>query len=135
MAPRRKKTELEKPLTKTELKKFKARLEELRDEVSERIRNRADTTRVENFSELTEEIDQANHATEEAFNMRLLDKEVKLLREIETALTKFGLGTFGICQGTEEQIERKRLEARPWTRYSVAYKEQLEREKKGRVSR
>jgi DnaK suppressor protein len=135
MAPRRKSTELEKPLSKAELNKFQERLLELREEVSTRIRNRADTTRVENFSELTEEIDQANHATEEAFNMRLLDKEVKLLREIETALTKFELGTYGICQGTEEQIERKRLEARPWTRYSVAYKEQLERDKKGRVSR
>ncbi len=135
MAPRRKTLEAEKPLSKAELDKFQQRLLELREEVSTRIRNRADTTRVENFSELTEEIDQANHATEEAFNMRLLDKEVKLLREIETALTKFELGTYGICQGTEEQIERKRLDARPWTRYSVAYKEQLERDKKGRVSR
>lgn len=123
MAPRRKSTELEKPLSKAELNKFQERLLELREEVSTRIRNRADTTRVENFFELMEEIDQVNHATEEAFNMRLLDKEVKLLREIETALTKFELGTYGICQGTEEQIERKRLEARPWTRYSVAYKE------------
>ena len=30
---------------------------------------------------------------------------------------------------------RRRLEARPWTRYSVAYKEQLERDKKGRAAR
>lgn len=131
----RKKTESEKPLTKKELEKFKARLIELRDEVAGRIRDRASTARVENFNELTEEIDQAAHATEEAFNMRLLDKEVKLLREIEAALRKFDDGTYGICEGTEEPIERKRLEARPWTRYSVAYKEQLEREKKGRASR
>lgn len=133
--PRARKQEVEKPLTKKELEKFKKRLEELREEVAGRIRNRANTARVENFAELTEEIDQANHATEEAFNMRLLDKEVKLLREIEAALRKFDEGTYGICEGTEEQIERRRLEARPWTRYSVAYKEQLEREKKGRASR
>lgn len=132
---RRKKTELEKPLGKKELEEFQSRLIELRDEVADRIRNRANTARVENFSELTEEIDQANHATEEAFNMRLLDKEVKLLREIEKSLRKFEEGTYGICEGTEEQIERARLRARPWTRYSVAYKEQLEREKKGRASR
>ena len=131
----RKKVETEKPLTKKELEKFKQRLMELREEVSNRIRDRANTARVENFSELTEEIDQAAHATEEAFNMRLLDKEVKLLREIEAALRKFEEGTYGICEGTEEPIERRRLEARPWTRYSVAYKEQLEREKKGRASR
>jgi len=129
------KQEREKPLNKKELDKFKKRLEELRDEVATRIRDRANTARVDNFADLTEEIDQANHATEEAFNMRLLDKEVKLLREIEDALRKFDDGTYGICEGTEEQIERRRLEARPWTRYSVAYKEQLEREKKGRASR
>src|SRR5688572_21280231 len=134
MSRKQRKTELEKPLTKKELDEFEAKLIELRDEVAERIRNRANTARVENFSELTEEIDQANHATEEAFNMRLLDKEVKLLREIETALAKFDAGTYGICEGTDEPIERRRLEARPWTRYSVAYKEQLERDKKGRAS-
>ena len=133
--PRRRKTELEKPLNKRELDKLKKTLLELRDEVSDRIRNRASTTRVDELETLTEEIDQANHATEEAFNMRLLDKEVKHLRQIEHSLRKFEEGTYGICEGTEEQIERKRLEARPWTRYSVAFKEQLEREKKGRASR
>ena len=133
--PTVRKQEREKPLSKKELDTFKERLIELRDEVSARIRERANTARVDDTSELTEEIDQANRATEEAFNMRLLDKEVKLLREIDAALRKFDEGTYGICEGTEEQIERRRLEARPWTRYSVAYKEQLERDKKGRASR
>jgi DnaK suppressor protein len=122
-----------KPLSKKELEQFKARLTQLRDEVGARIRDRASTARVDE-NDLIEEMDQANRATEEAFNMRLLDKEVKLLREIDVALEKFALGTYGICEGTDEPIERRRLEARPWTRYSVAYKEQLEREKKGRMS-
>jgi DnaK suppressor protein len=125
----------DKPLSKKELEDFKKRLIELRDEVAGRIRDRAETARVESFNELTEEIDQAAHATEEAFNMRLLDKEVKLLREIEGALVKFEEGTYGICEGTGEPIERRRLDARPWTRYSVAYKEQLERDKKARANR
>ncbi len=132
MATRR--TKEEKPLTKREMAKFKKQLEEIRDEVSARIRDRASTARVDE-EDLIEEMDQANRATEEAFNMRLLDKEVKLLREIERAIAKFDEGEYGICEGTDEQIERRRLEARPWTRYSVAYKEQLEREKKGRASR
>jgi DnaK suppressor protein len=127
--------ETEKPLTKKELEKFKQKLVQYRDEVATRIRDRASTARVEDFNELTEEIDQAAHASEEAFNMRLLDKEVKLLREIEAALRKFEDGSYGICEGTGEPIERRRLEARPWTRYSVSYKEQLERDKKGRASR
>lgn len=123
----------EEPLTPEELKSFKERLMRERDEVATRIRDRANTARVEDHP--VEEMDQANRATEEAFNMRLLDKEVKLLREIEGALVKFESGEFGICEGTGEPIERRRLEARPWTRYSFAYKEQLEREKKGRSYR
>ncbi|MCA9551607.1 MAG: TraR/DksA family transcriptional regulator [Myxococcales bacterium] len=133
MAERRK-LEKEKPLNKKELEKFKKLLMDQRAEVAERIRDRASTARVDE-NDLIEEMDQANRATEEAFNMRLLDKEVKLLREIEGALAKFEDGSYGICEGTGEQIERRRLEARPWTRYSVAYKEQLEREKKGRANR
>lgn len=132
--PKARKVEKEKPLNKRELDKFKKQLQGLRDEVSGRIRDRASTARIDDQNDLIEEIDQANRATEEAFNMRLLDKEVKLLREIDAALAKFEDNTYGTCEGTGEQIERRRLEARPWTRYSVAYKEQLEREKKGRAS-
>ena len=135
MATRARKQEKEKPFSKKELEQFQKRLAELRDEVGARIRDRASTARVDDNNDLIEEMDQANRATEEAFNMRLLDKEVKLLREIDGALKKFDTGEYGICEGTDEQIERRRLEARPWTRYSVAYKEQLEREKKGRGGR
>jgi len=134
MSTKARKSEKEKALTKKELEHFKQRLEELREEVRGRIRDRASTARIDD-NDLIEEMDQANRATEEAFNMRLLDKEVKLLREIEGAIAKFDEGTYGLCEGTEEPIERRRLEARPWTRYSVAYKEQLEREKKGRAAR
>jgi DnaK suppressor protein len=130
-----KKSDKEKPLSKKELDKYKKRLLELREEVGARIRERASTARIDDANDLIEEMDQANRATEEAFNMRLLDKEVKLLREIDYALRKFDEGTYGICEGTDEPISRARLDARPWTRYSVAYKEQLEREKKGRASR
>ena len=132
MATRREEKE-EEPLSAEELKQFKERLLVERDEVATRIRDRANTAMVEDHP--VEEMDQANRATEEAFNMRLLDKEVKLLREIDAALAKFDSGEFGICEGTGEPIERRRLDARPWTRYSFAYKEQLEREKKGRSSR
>ncbi len=132
MTTRTRRSEKEKPLTKKELEYFKNKLLGLQEEVRSRVRDRASTARIDE-NDLIEEMDQANRATEEAFNMRLLDKEVKLLREIEGALAKFDEGTYGICEGTEEPIERRRLEARPWTRYSVAYKEQLEREKKGRA--
>ena len=62
--------------------------------------------------------------------MKLVDKERKLLNQIQRAIGKFAEGEYGICEGTGDYISRKRLELRPWTRYSVHYKEMLERQKK-----
>ncbi|MGE4132882.1 MAG: TraR/DksA family transcriptional regulator [Bdellovibrionales bacterium] len=41
------------------------------------------------------------------------------LLEIESALLRIQKGTFGICEETEEPIERERLLAIPWTRLSI----------------
>ncbi len=41
------------------------------------------------------------------------------LLEIEVALSKIAEGTYGICEETEEPIEVKRLQAIPWTRFSI----------------
>lgn len=63
--------------------------------------------------------------------LRLLEKERKLLREIEHALEKFTDDSYGICEGTEEPIPVNRLLARPWARYSLAFKEELENLERG----
>ena len=74
-------------------------------------------------------LDVANRVSEQAYLLRLSDKEQKLLKQVNKALAKFELGEYGICEGTGEPIVFKRLKARPWTRYSIEYKEQLERER------
>ncbi len=76
-----------------------------------------------------DEADQASEDAEVALETRLMDRDAKLLREVERALEKVKNGTYGLCEGTDEPIGFKRLELRPWTRYSVAHKELLEREK------
>jgi DnaK suppressor protein len=78
---------------------------------------------------LADEIDIAQRSTDQAWLFRFADKERKLLIEIEAALEKMRTGEYGLCEGTDEPIGYKRLELRPWTRYSVGYKELLEREK------
>ncbi|MGE0790780.1 MAG: TraR/DksA family transcriptional regulator [Sandaracinaceae bacterium] len=78
---------------------------------------------------MPDETDMAQRHTEQAYLIRFADKERKLLNEIERALNKMRRGEYGVCEGTEEPIGFKRLELRPWTRYSVAYKEQIERER------
>ena len=53
------------------------------------------------------------------------------MAEIEHSLLKLESGEFGTCEGTGYFIGRRRLDARPWTRYSIHHKEKLERQKKG----
>lgn len=84
---------------------------------------------LEDGDALADEIDIAQRSTDQAWLFRFADKERKLLLEIEAALEKMRSGEYGVCEGTDEPIGFKRLELRPWTRYSVGYKEILEREK------
>ncbi len=64
---------------------------------------------------------------EQEFTLELLDSERKVLVEIEDALKRVEEDTYGICEGTGKPIERSRLEAIPWARYSVEYANQKEK--------
>ncbi len=80
--------------------------------------------------DMFDEVDLASATVEQNLLFRLLDRDRKLLQEIEHAIVKVETGDYGYCEGTGEPIPKKRLELRPWCRYSVKYKEQLERMKK-----
>ena len=83
---------------------------------------------------LPDEADQASRSSEQAYLIRFADKERKLLREIDYALERLKTGDYGVCLGSDEPIGFRRLSLRPWTRYSIAYKEELEHEKRQHVA-
>jgi DnaK suppressor protein len=84
-------------------------------------------------NEMLDEVDQAAQMVDQNLTFRLLDRDRKLLSEIDHALLKVENGDYGYCEGTGEPIPKRRLELRPWCRHSVKYKEKLERmEKSGR---
>jgi RNA polymerase-binding protein DksA len=64
---------------------------------------------------------------EQEFTLGLMEKDRKLLRDLNDALAKIQNGTFGICEGTGKPISKPRLEAQPWARYSIEYARKLER--------
>lgn len=82
-----------------------------------------------------EEMDQAANIQLQAVQLRVLDKESKLLREVDRALAKFDTEEYGLCEGTEEPIGYPRLKARPWARYSIDYAEEKERMEKQATTR
>lgn len=63
---------------------------------------------------------------EQEFGLGLVAEEKKILAEIQQALKRIDEGEFGICEGLGVPIEKRRLEAIPWTRYSLEYAQQLE---------
>lgn len=111
-----------------ELDFFKNKLEQERQELKGKLSKRIEGMTDEDRS--ADELDQAGRMADQAFLLRLADKERKKLGQIDGALKKFEQGEFGLCEGTGENISRKRLLLRPWTRYSIEYKEQLEHERK-----
>ena len=115
-------------LSKQELNSLYKKLVEEKTRVLTNFESRVDNALAEE-DVLADEIDIAQRSTDQAWLFRMADKDRKLLIEIEAALEKMHTGEYGVCEGTDEAIGFKRLELRPWTRYSVSYKEMLEREK------
>lgn len=93
----------------------------------------------ETVSEMIEEkemfpdpTDRALFESTQNFTLRIRDRERKLITKVQEALERIEEGVFSICEDCEEEIPKKRLEARPVTTLCVACKTKAEeREKKG----
>lgn len=114
-------------LTGVQLELLRERLLAERGAVLSRVRERLGLA-APLETHLPDEMDEVSVNQDLALLFRLADKEQKLLHEIDAALARIAEGSYGWCEGTSEPIEYRRLEARPWARFSVAYKEALERE-------
>ena len=62
------------------------------------------------------------------FALSLLSSDQDAIYEIEEALKRIEKGTYGTCELTGKSIPKARLEAIPWTRFTVEAQGQLERE-------
>lgn len=118
-------------LTEAELKTLRKMLEDRRAELVGSIEVRAEQER-DTGREVGDEMDEATIEGATAMASKLLERDVKLLSEIDRALAKFANGTYGFCEGTGEPIGFGRLRSRPWARFSVEHQEQLEREARTR---
>ncbi len=77
----------------------------------------------ENFADPT---DRASHEAERSFELRIRDREHKLIKKIRKALARIENETFGICESCEEDISIKRLKARPVTTQCIDCKKKEE---------
>ncbi len=123
-------TTVSKSMTKKELKRFQEMLEEKRRAVLDRARKTLSEDMTLDTNDLADEMDLAASEYIQSFEFRLRGREKSLLAKISNALRKIEEGTFGTCELCEEQIGKKRLEARPETTLCIRCKEDQERDER-----
>lgn len=77
----------------------------------------------DNFADPT---DRASHEANRNFELRIRDREHKLIKKIRKALDRIENCTFGICESCEEEISPERLKARPVTTQCIECKKREE---------
>ena len=121
-------------LTAAEIKHFEQMLLEKREEIVGNVTEMEDEvlkkSRLDSSGDLSSMpihmADLGSDNYEQEFALGLMDSERKLLREIDDALLRIQDKTYGICEGTDKPIQKARLEAQPWARYSVEHARMLE---------
>ena len=115
-------------------KKQQRRLLELRDQITDMIHGiQNDTIRKggegsEASGSGMHQGDAGSDAYDRDFALNMLDQEANALGEIEEALRRLELGTYGICEESGQKIPKPRLEAMPFARLTVECQAAKERE-------
>ena len=117
-------------LTEKELEKFQNNLLDRRVQIEKNLRGT--TLELEGMRELelNDEGDYAAASAETVVDSAILVQQRKELNEIELALDKIKVGTFGICEMCEEPIGRERLEVKNFARFCITCREITEKEAK-----
>ena len=117
------------PLKKTEVAKFKKRLEDMQRQLTHSLKGT--TAEVKKTEEGTgysqHQADQGTDDFDRTISLEVTSREFVILRQIERALEKIVENTYGICDITGEEIPLARLEAVPYANMTVKAQEQLEK--------
>ncbi|MCK9229387.1 MAG: RNA polymerase-binding protein DksA [Syntrophales bacterium] len=105
---------------------FNQKIEELLREAGKTVSGMTGSS--ESFPDLT---DRAAQESDRDFELRIRDRERKLIKKMKEALERIDNGTFGICS-CGKKISEKRLMARPVTTLCIDCKKRQEELEKQR---
>jgi RNA polymerase-binding transcription factor DksA len=92
------------------------------------LRSRAEGSEASAFG--MHQADAGSDAYDRDFALSLLSQEQDALYEIDEALKRIEIGTYGRCEMSGKPIPRTRLEAIPFARFTVECQSQLEKQSK-----
>jgi DnaK suppressor protein len=117
-------------------RKQKEKLLQLRDAMvdsmagvaQDTLRSRAEGSEASAFG--MHQADAGSDSYDRDFALSLLSQEQDALYEIDQALKRIEMGTYGVCEMSGKPIPRARLEAIPFARFTVQCQSQLEKQNK-----
>ena len=116
-------------MKKTDLARFKKRLEELRAQILSSLQGNTEAAKVsQNSSAYSQhQADQGTDDFDRTVTLELSSRELGILKQIERALEKIEDETYGICDISEKKIPLARLEAIPYATMTVEAQEKMEK--------
>lgn len=113
---------------KAEWQKYYQTLLDLRQRLLDQMSGLAKESAEEMASYSLHMADSGTDNFDRDFALSLLSSDQDAIYEIEEALKRIEKNTYGVCELTGKSIPRARLDAIPWTRFTVEAQAQLERE-------
>jgi len=117
-------------MKRTDVSRFRGILEEQKRRLLESVQKTVDQDLKLPSEDLPDEVDLASTELNQSIAFRLRDRERVLLQKIEDALSRIETNNFGKCETCGEEIEAKRLEARPVTTLCISCKEEQEQKER-----
>ena len=109
---------------------FKKKLLDWKNELKKSSSEALYNSSLDDNSTSADIVDQASSYTEKNVEMRAINRQIKLISKIDSALKRIKDGTYGFCEDTGEPIGLKRLIARPVATLTIAAQEKHEKEEK-----
>ena len=122
--------EKEKYMCAKHLAYFKTKLIEWKADLKRSSNDALFNSSLDDNSTSADIVDQASSYTEKNVEMRAINRQIKLISKIDSALKRIKEGTYGFCEDTGDPIGLKRLMARPVATLSIAAQEKHEKEEK-----
>ena len=122
--------ENEKYMCKKHMSFFKIKLQEWRKELVTANNEALYNGSMDDNSISADIVDQASSYTDKNVEMKAINRQIKLISEIDKSLLRIKDGTYGYCLETADQIGLKRLMARPIAKYTIAAQERHEKDEK-----
>ena len=109
---------------------FKKKLTEWKSEIIKSNNEALYNGSLDDNSVSADIVDQASSYTDKNVEMKAINRQIKLISKIDSALKKIQDGTYGFCEDTGEPIGVKRLMARPIATLCIAAQEKHEKDEK-----